>query len=245
MRIIDTYTIFGSWPAGGADLSLERLLQTLEANGVEKAIAHSTDCVFETTRGTLGSLLEKTAEHANLVPAAAVDPTLLVKPWEFAAEAASKGLACLRFFPEIHDWPVADYLPFAKCLEAIAPTQTPVSVAITRTGQITALSRVPHARDLPVILVHVADDCMSEAAAVVPGMENWYLSTDGMSHLGLLEELADAIGPERLLFGSSAPRGSLTGSLEYVRRSALPDAAKEAILSGNALRLFGDRLGDH
>jgi len=30
-----------------------------------------------------------------------------------------------------------------------------------------------------------------------------------------------------------------------VRMSSLPDSAKEAILSGNAIRLFGDRLGDH
>ncbi len=245
MPVIDTYTLFGSWPAGGADLSLERLQEALKGQDVSAAIAHSTNCVFESTPRAISELRKQIAEQPNLVPAAVIDPTLLVKPWEFAADVAAQGFACIRFFPEVHDWPVSGYLPFEKCLEAIAPSGTPISVAITSPGQITALARLPQTANLPVILAHVSEDCISEAAAAVPDKENWYLSTDGLHNLGLIEELVDCIGGERIVFGSTAPRGSIVGSLDYVRMSSLTDDAKQAILHDNAKRLFGGHLGNH
>lgn len=245
MPVIDTYTIFGSWPAGGADLSLPRLKESLEGRDVEWAIAHSTDSVFETTPATLSALRGAISGVPNLSPAAVIDPTLLVKPWELAEQVATENYACIRFFPEVHEWPVGSFEPFDRCMAAIEPSGTPVSVAITKSGQLTALSRISNLDRMPVILVHLADDCMSEVAAVLPQRENWYVSTDGLDHLGLLEELVDAVGGQRILFGSSAPRGSIQGALNYVKYADLPDSIKQQILYDNAKQVFGGRLAAH
>lgn len=243
MPVIDTYTIFGAWPAGGADLSLDQLKKALSGKDIRAAIAHSTDSVFETTPHTIKDLLAKVSDVPGLVPAAAIDPTILVRPWEFAEQIAKHNFACARFFPEVHNWPVHNYEPFMKCLEAIAPSGMPVSIAITSPGQITALSRIDILREMRVLLVHLADDCASEVAAVIPKYDTWYVSTDGLTHFGLLEELAATISAQKMLFGSTAPRGSIEGSLRYVKRSSLSDSDKEAVLYGNAVQFFGGRLG--
>lgn len=245
MPVIDTYTIFGSWPSGGADLSLDRLKEALAGRDVKTAITHTTDSLFQTTGDTLATLRQQVASVPGLAPAAVIDPTLFVKPWLFAADIASQGYACVRFFPEVHKWPISPYSPFEKCLEALEPSGIPISIAITEPGQISALARIDLARTLPIILVHIPGECVSEVAAAVPGLDRWHVSTDGLTHLGLLEELVDVIGSERVLFGSSAPRGSIEGSLRYVKLSSLPDSAKEAILHLNAERLFGGRLAAH
>lgn len=245
MPVIDTYTIFGSWPSGGADLSLERLVNSLAGRDIKAAIAHSTDAVFQTTLENNVLIQQKMAEYSALFPAAVVDPTLAIKPWEDAAKIAAQPVACIRFFPEVHNWPVGDYPPFYKCLEAIAPQNVPVSVAITAPGQISALAKMDIARGMTVILAHLADDCVSEIAAILPSLDSWYVSTDGLTHLGLLEELVQTIGSERILFGSAAPRGSIEGSLRYVKLSSISDGDKEAILYSNAARVFGGRLATH
>ncbi len=243
MPIIDTYTLFGSWPAGGADLSLEQLKRAVAGRGIEKAIAHSTDAIFEADTRILGMTAKALSEVPGFAPAAVLDPSRYLKPWELAAQIAGQPFACVRFFPEVHNWPVGSYAPFEMCLEALAPSGVPVSVAITSTGQITGLSKIPAAARVPLILVHVKHDCLSEVAAVMPKMENWLLSTDGITHVGLLPGLVEVVGAERILFGSTAPRGSIEGSLKYVQTSSLPDNVIEAILYSNAKRVFGGRLG--
>lgn len=245
MPIIDTYTIFGSWPAGGADLSLDRLKQAMAGRGVETAIAHATDAIFEADPRILGMTLKTLAGSAEFAPAAVLDPSRYVKPWDLAAQIAGQSFACVRFFPEVHNWPVGNYAPFDACLEALTPSGMPVSVAITSPGQVTALSRVPAAARAQIILVHITADCLSEVVLVTPKMESWLVSTDGLTNVGLLPELAGAIGAERILFGSTAPRGSIEGSLKYVQTASLPDSVVEAILYGNARRVFGGRLVAH
>jgi predicted TIM-barrel fold metal-dependent hydrolase len=54
-------------------------------------------------------------------------------------------------------------------------------------------------------------------------------------------ELAHALfGPERLLFGSDCPIFSTRQSLEAVALAAIDDAARAALLHGNAERLLGN-----
>jgi len=224
---------------------MDRLKQALSGRDVRCAVTHCTDSVFQATADVLKTAREFVATVPGLRPAAVLDPTLFVKPWEFAAQVAAQDWACVRFFPEVHRWPMGSYRPFELCLEALAPSGIPVSVAVTEPGQVTALARLEQSRSMPIILAHLGDDCVSEVAAVVPKMEQWCLSTDGLSHVGLLEELVDAIGQNRIVFGSTAPRGSIEGALRYVQTSSLSDDAKEAILCGNAERLFGGRLATH
>lgn len=245
MPVIDTYTVFGAWPGGGADLSLDRLKGALSGKNIVAAVTHSTNSVFETSEASNSETASQIADVRGLYAAAVVDPTMSIRPWEVAERVSKAGFVCIRFFPEVHNWTVAGYLPFQKCLEAIAPSGLPVSVAVTMPGQISALAAIPVARQMKVILAHVAEDCISEVAAVLPDVEAWYLSTDGLVHAGLLEELVGAIGHHRIIFGSTAPRGSVMGALNYVRLSHVPDEAKEAIFFGNASALFGGGFGSN
>ena len=58
---------------------------------------------------------------------------------------------------------------------------------------------------------------------------------------GMVETLAHHVGAERVLFGTDMPGRSFTSQLAKVLAAALPDAAKEAILGGNAARILPAR----
>ena len=161
------------------------------------------------------------AEVPGFVPPPCSTPAG-IKPWELAAEIARQPFACVRFSRNCTTGRSGGML-LSRCVSKPSPVRCPVSVAITSTGQITGLSKMPTAARVPLILVHVTPDCLSEVAAVLPKMENWLLSTDGITHVGLLPELAGIVGAERILFGSTAPRGSIEGSLNAVQTSSLPD----------------------
>ncbi len=68
--------------------------------------------------------------------------------------------------------------------------------------------------------------------------ENVYFDTA----LGSMETIRDfikTIGPERVLFGSDVPFGSMKSELSKVLSLSIPDKDKALILSGNFIRLTG------
>lgn len=68
---------------------------------------------------------------------------------------------------------------------------------------------------------------------------NVYLETSAMPYPELIREAVDAIGHERLLFGSDGPGCNPALELLKVRGLGLPADQEAAVLGGNALRLLG------
>lgn len=66
--------------------------------------------------------------------------------------------------------------------------------------------------------------------------ENIYFDTALASHDTILE-FVKTIGPERVLFGSDVPFGSMNNELSKVLTLPIPDADKEYILSKNIIKL--------
>ena len=59
------------------------------------------------------------------------------------------------------------------------------------------------------------------------------------AHSGKLETLLAAVGPNRILFASNYPDHNPGSALGFLMDAKISDAEKQAILSGNASRLFG------
>jgi predicted TIM-barrel fold metal-dependent hydrolase len=80
-----------------------------------------------------------------------------------------------------------------------------------------------------------------QALEVAGQTENTFLDIAGsQGHRTVLETMAGRVGPERILFGSDMPYLEAAASVGRVWTARISDAAKEAILRKNFLRLLGE-----
>jgi predicted TIM-barrel fold metal-dependent hydrolase len=114
-------------------------------------------------------------------------------------------------------------------------------VETRRRGTISQLAQVAERIGGRYILVGVHEDLLTEALDVMvratPGPE-FYLETSGLYSMGALEAAVRYAGPERILFGSGSPIIPAACAITNVRSADVEDSAREAILGGNAERLF-------
>jgi predicted TIM-barrel fold metal-dependent hydrolase len=100
-----------------------------------------------------------------------------------------------------------------------------------------AAARVP---DCAIVLGHMggyfhADDAIAAAVR----QPNLYLETSAMPYPWKIAAAVDAVGPERVLFGSDGPGCNPTLEVRKIRMLELGEAIERAVLGGNAARLLG------
>jgi len=69
--------------------------------------------------------------------------------------------------------------------------------------------------------------------------DNIYLETSGMPMHTKIKEAVEAVGPDRVMYGSDAPFGHPSFEIRKVEVSGLGEAELEKVLYGNAVELFG------
>jgi predicted TIM-barrel fold metal-dependent hydrolase len=67
---------------------------------------------------------------------------------------------------------------------------------------------------------------------------NVCIETSGVYRQDFIEDVARDIGPQRVLFGSSAPRMDIRLEVERIRWAKVPDADRTLMLAENARQLF-------
>jgi uncharacterized protein len=96
-----------------------------------------------------------------------------------------------------------------------------------------------------MIMYHTGGDFVYGAKAA-RGLENVYCDIGGADAVdGELESLVDAVGAERVLFGSDLPGRSLVSQLAKVTGARLTDGEREKILYGNMRRILDARKDRH
>ncbi len=92
--------------------------------------------------------------------------------------------------------------------------------------------------DVQIIMAHL-DGCGLRGVQDVADFPNvWVDTSGGQPCTGVLEYAVKYLGAERLLFGTDRPGRGFESQLARVLGAAVPDHAKQAILAGNARRLF-------
>lgn len=104
-------------------------------------------------------------------------------------------------------------------------------------GRVMYVERVADAfPDVTLIIGHmIEEDCVEAAKR----HDNTYLETSHARHSGKVRDAVRAIGAERILFGSDHPWANVAEQMCRVTLADIPAPAKDAILGGNAARLFG------
>ena len=98
--------------------------------------------------------------------------------------------------------------------------------------------------DAIMVMYHTGGDFVYGAKAA-RGVDNIYCDLAGTDAVdGSVEALVNAVGADRVVFGSDLPGRALTSQLAKVLGSSLSDADKEKILYGNMAGILAQRK-DH
>jgi uncharacterized protein len=237
MDIVDVNTLFGPLPIASTDLSVDTLLGLIQKHQVGAACTLSTLGLMLDPAVGNAATLAACKEHPELLPVATLHPAMYFGDEGPITRLKTEGFRFVRFFPATQGWPV-DFAPFAALVQSLRNTGLPLMVEAERPGDATALQRI--LGDYPSAVILVGAD-MTTLAEVVAGMRryaNWHIEISRLLGPGCLKAVADAVGADRLLFGTSAAYRPIAGALQVVRYSGLNEAQIQQTLGGNARRLL-------
>ena len=235
--LIDINTLFGPLPTSSSDLSVEDLLALMQKHQVTRACTMSTlGSLFDSSIGNAATRAA-CSEHNELIAAATLNPRSFMGDTEQIGALPEAGYKIVRFFPDEQQWPI-DYAPFRALLRVLVESKLPIMIRVEKLGEITGLMRALELYEAPVILESVDIPLLSEAVAALHSNKHWCLETSNLLATGAIQLVAETVGAERVLFGTSAPFHPIAGVLNMIRLAGFNDTETEQVLSGNARRIL-------
>lgn len=238
MEITDVNTLFGAYPSQHPDTTADSLVAAMGRSGVHWCLTLSTWGLFHSEREGNAETMRACRTHQELLPVATVNPREFLGDVRAVEELSTQGFEMFRFFPHDQGWPV-DFAPFRDVLGILSGAGAPpVMVEIARAGDITALARVVEDYAGAVILAGVNRHTLAEAVSLMRSRSRWYVETHALKVVDAIATVRDAVGIDRILFGSEAPGSSLAAAVRYVRSSSLSEADQAAVFGGNAMKIW-------
>jgi predicted TIM-barrel fold metal-dependent hydrolase len=254
-RIVDTHVYLSQWPGRRVigDQPSE-LVSELRKHGVAQAWAGSFDALLHKD---IGAVNERLAADCNrygqglLTPFGAVNPML--PDWEEDVRRCHEDfqMSGIRVHPNYHSYTL-EHPEFAKLLRMAGERNLILQIVAwledERTQNPPLQQSMVDLRPLAAVLgnapkarVMILNGFVSLRSAAVPwdrlkGVEHIAFDIAMMEQLMGVKVLADAIGVERVVFGSYAPMFSFESSLLKLREADLPSKQTKAIFSENATR---------
>ena len=236
--VVDSNTHFGFLPYRDTDVSLKKLLSSMDEYGVAAALSYSLKGVaYDFEQGNDETLAASRA-NSRILPIATVDPRRHIGVIEEIEKRKAQGFVALRVFPEQQGWKI-DSVMFRPILRKLESLQMPLMVTCQGSGTATDILRAVEGSTIPVILCGVGYFNLAEALAACDEHPALYMGAQIIDTPDSLAVAVDAIGPERLVFGSNSPSCSMRSSLNLVVESGLTDEQKTMLLSANIGRILG------
>ena len=213
------------------------LLDAMDKTGMERALAYSPHAEhFDTVEGN-ALLLEMIAGQPRLVPQFVANPATDDLD-EFADGVARHGVRSVRMAPIDHSYPFTDWVvgPWLDWLESEG---IPLTIAVEQV-------EVPQLHDtakahprLNVVLAEVHYKHVPWAIPLLRSVPNTFIEVSRFVIADGVARLMDAVGEERILFGSRFPDSSMGHQLYNLHHNDLDESALAAICAGNLDRLLG------
>ena len=249
---------------GGLDYTVRGLLAEMDRN----AIGHGLVIQLFQAPGVRDGLAEgrQTAveSHGRLHPVTTVDPTggedevrAAIELWD-----AEPGLAGIKLYPGYrafypHDRrldPVYEYAHRRDLPILIHQGDTLDGIGLVKFSRPLEVDEVAgRYRDVRFVLCHLGNPWIEEGAEMIYKNPNVYADTSGLlphpsapyfdraivqSREAIYNALVTVGHPDRILYGSDWPLEELSVAVSLIERLDLPPSDREAILGGNARRLF-------
>ena len=232
-----------------AEGSVEGTPETMGKAGIQRALVFSPHGAYWDPGEGNQILLDTIKDHPNLYPQLVANP--LDDLDAFAAQVKREGVRSVRMVPSLHQYPFRDWA-VKPWLDWLAAERIPVW--LPSEFRIHVDENFNRAKDLDPTEVHDTLKAHPDLIAVLSEVKyndfpwaflllksvpNLYLElskwviTDGMNIA------IDAIGEERIVFGSGFPESAISPQLYQLHRYGFSDSTLKAICAGNLERLLG------
>ena len=223
-------------------------LAAMESAGVDRALVYSTHAVNWDAEDGNRALLEMVRDHPGLVPQFVASPYEDLD--EFAATVRKAGVRSVRMLPTVYafpfrewaigrwlDWMAAERVPL--WLPASYPTDRPWNPRLTGSLDPSDVHETLSAHpDVTAVLCDAVYTDLPWAIMLLERTPNLYLELSRLVSTDGVAVALDAIGDERILFGSSFPDSSMPPQLYHLHRCGLSEESLARICAGNLDRIL-------
>ncbi len=228
--------------------SLEDTKKEMERAGVGRGLVYAPHAaIYDSGEGNL-SLINAIRGSDEFVPQFVCNPSFDDLE-EMSTHVDTEDVRSVRMLPGIHNYPFLPWM-IGPWLDWLAETGIPVWLPVEHEllGPIpgtypvdprdiyNTLSARPEIR---AVLSEVKYSDASWALALVRSLPNLDFEISRFVTVGGVNSVVDAIGPERVLFGSRFPDQALSPQLFHLHHTDLGMDALQAICAGNLERLLG------
>lgn len=248
MYAIDFISDFSVGPIAEPDTTLALLLaQTEKHNTTVTLTTSKRGLMNQVPKEAIAETLEVVKQHARLLPVGVLDPRHYLGWQEDLRTCIEGGCVAMRMAPGPQSWS-PNTLIFRKMVEAIgaATVDRPLPLIIDFNGAgkeamewIHIVGEISDRYHVPVVLNEISYGYMGELITVMQTYRSVYAAIRWLCLADGLEVMVEAGVGDQLIYGSNAPRYSITALRNQVLMARLSDEQKQAILGGNALRLLG------
>ena len=223
-------------------------LKEMDRLGVERALVYSPHAAsFDTTAGN-ESLLETIREESRLVPQFVANPAHDDLS-SLADGVKDAGVRSVRMYPALHFYPFRDWM-LGPWLEWLAVERLPVWLPVGYDDNVYPPQRFDPNEvydtlranpEVNAVLTEVEYKQFSWAIPLVRSLPNMYMELSRWFIIDGIPRLLDAIGDERILYGSRFPEGAMGPQLYNLHNHGLSEETLGRICSGNLERLLRTR----
>ena len=223
-------------------------LTEMDRLGVQRALVYSPHAAsFDTAEGN-EILLETIGEQSRLVPQFVANPAYDDLS-SFAAGVKDAGVRSIRMYPALHFYPFRDWM-IGPWLAWLAAEELPVWLPVGyddslwppwRFDSNEVYDTLRASPDVTAVLTEVVYQQFSWAIPLVRSLPNLYVELSRWVMIDGIPRLLEAVGDERILYGSRFPEGAMGPQLYNLHHHGFSEETLGRICSGNLERLLGMR----
>ncbi len=216
--------------------TVEGTLDVMDKAGVDKALVYSPHSIdFDAEQGN-ELLMEQIRGQSRLVPQFAVNPSYDDME-AFGATLHELGVRSVRMAPDKHRFPFRDWV-VGPWLEWLASENLPLWLDATQFDPVDLHDTMKNFPDTKIVLSEVHYTNIGWVIPILKGLPNLSIEISRFLIPDGVNTLIDAIGADRVLFGSRFPDSPMAPMLYSLHRSGLSDEELRAICAGNLERLL-------
>ena len=248
-EILDSHTHIGTERAatyeerGEAEMirlgrSSKNIKKYLVEHDISHAVVFALPMLPHRQKEANEEILQLVSGDASLIPFAFLDPRLEESPG-LLKELVNRGCRGLKLHPICHGYVVSNSMCYPTLEEAqLLGIPVLIHSGWGEYGEIRFIKRM--AEDFPelsVVIAHLIEH--KDVFTLVPDLENVFVETSYSTHPRRISQAVNALGEERVIFGSDMPLTHPGFELMKVEMAPITDGAREKILFENGARLIG------
>jgi predicted TIM-barrel fold metal-dependent hydrolase len=215
---------------------VESLEAQLERTPVSLAFVHSHEGVFD-QRSANEHVIELCAERPSWRPAAVIQPRDTFVWQDELSRNLAAGVKVFCIYPDRSGWPF-DSIFGDVIIEALTGTEAALLIDATAPGLASRVAAAAADSGVPLIFTEARYFPLTELLPLAQRFPNIYIETSRLTSPNGIEHCVDALGAERLLYGSGACRYPAWVAWQTLERSRISGEQREMIAWRNAARML-------